>query len=398
MEVERVGVVDTSRLYNILVREKDREEKEEIAKVNVQERSGIKTFKRTLCRKLSFHKVRRSKQELEPIKSNLKEPTSTNSPTKSIFQKVTKCFRHFCKSKTPNIIPNQDNEPLEVDEHVISSKASDFQSVTNTFYDKVEKSDTINKHVDETEESLSSARDSAYFSINHSCLYDTASDILEETGTANTSFDFLSNPSRPSSFGSSPIPILVSTSLSSKAKKKSVTLLLPNTRTREKPFGLHLQTEKVSIFTSDYKDINFHHGDISSQVKNIRHQAKCQMMEKFPSLSSAISILFSDNPKLLLMSFSSSMIGDLVFQLRTVLFSPLLLLVQSFDVVLCVIISFLHQVSCLILQSVENSQPQHQEWLQLQDKWEECFYSHKLECLSEIRTLYIQMWCDLLVA
>jgi len=389
--------VDTPRLYKILVRERDREEKEETEKVNVQETSRIKTFKKTLCRKLSVRKVRRSKQDLQPIKLAPKEPNSANSPTKIILQKVTKCFRNFCKSKTTYKIHNQDNEPEE-HEHVVSSKTADFQTVTNAFHYKAEKGDTINKPVDETEESVSSARDSAYFSTNHSCLYDTKSDILEETGTANTSFDFLSNPSRPSSFGTSPIPILISTSLTSKAQKKSVTLLLPNTRTREKPFGLHLQTEKVSIFTSDYKDTNSLHHDISSQVRNIHHKAKCEMMEKFPFLSSTISTLFSDNLRLLLRSLSSSMIGDLLFQLRTILFSPLLLMVQSLDVVFCVIIRFLHQVSCLILQSVTNCQLQHQEWLQLLDKWEECFHSHKLECLAEVRTLYIQMWCDLITA
>ena len=73
-------------------------------------------------------------------------------------------------------------------------------------------------------------------------------------------------------------------------------------------------------------------------------------------------------------------------------------MVQSLYVVFCVIIRFLHQVSWLIQQSAENCQLQHQKWLQLLNKWEECFYSHKLEYVSKVRTAYVQMWCDLIVA
>jgi len=191
--------------------------------------------------------------------------------------------------------------------------------------------------------------------------------------------------------------ILTQINAPSKAPKKSVTLLLPKTRTKGKPFGLHLQTEKVTSYTSDYKDNKSPHGDVSGQVRHIHHLANCELMEKFPSFSYTFSILFSDNPMALLLSISSCVIGNLMFQLRTVLFSPLLLMVQSLDVVLCVIIRFLLQVSSLFIQSVENFPLHHQEWLQLQDKWEDCFYSHKLECLAEIRMIFVKMWCDLIL-
>ena len=121
------------------------------------------------------------------------------------------------------------------------------------------------------------------------------------------------------------------------------------------------------------------------------------MEDTFPSLSSTISILFSDNTRHLLLSLSCSMIGDLVFQLRTVLFSPLLLMVQSWDVVLCVCIRFLHQVS-LILQSVENCQHFHQRWVELQDKCKKYFYQHQVECLTQVREVYIDMWCKMVEA
>ena len=253
-----------------------------------------------------------------------------------------------------------------------------FKRLTSRFLNKSlihkvreDKPDVINEKVVLAEDDLKSKKDSAYFSYSQSCFNDSESSALDDRLDDNISSENIASLSRnaPSS-----IPILQTSSLSRKPRgphepKKNVTLLLPNTK--EKPFGIHLQT--------DYKDSNSPHGNISGQVRHLNHLAKCEMMEKFPSLSSTLSALISDDPRPLLLSLSSSMIGDLMFQLRTVLFSPLLLMVQSLYVVFCVIIRFLHQVSCLIQQPAENCQLQHQKWLQLLNKWEECLYSHQLK-------------------
>ena len=58
MEVERGGTVHTSRLYKILVKEREREE---LADLDPKGLSAFKIVKRTLCRKLSFNKVKKDK-------------------------------------------------------------------------------------------------------------------------------------------------------------------------------------------------------------------------------------------------------------------------------------------------------------------------------------------------
>ena len=104
--------------------------------------------------------------------------------------------------------------------------------------------------------------------------------------------------------------------------------------------------------------------------------------------------MFSENPKQLLMSLSTTMIGDLVLNLITLLFSPLLPLVHSLDVVLLVMIKFLHCLS-LILQPVEYFHPR---LVELGEKWEKDFYKHKETCLVAVRDIYIDIWWRLLVA
>ena len=112
-------------------------------------------------------------------------------------------------------------------------------------------------------------------------------------------------------------------------------------------------------------------------------------------MSSTINHPFSDTPRSLLLIISSTMIGDLMFQLRILLFSPLLPLVHLLDVVLFVIIRFLHQVS-LIVQSVENCEYLHQRMVELGEKCKKCFYGQQVEYLADIRAAYVEMWCSLI--
>ena len=111
---------------------------------------------------------------------------------------------------------------------------------------------------DEVEEDLASAKDSAYFSLDQSC-YQSEYEALEVNKTA---LDITST-----SFTTSPTPILTTNSLTSKSPKKSVTVILPQTRTKERPFGVHLQLENVTFFN---KESPCDHGDISLQVRNIK--------------------------------------------------------------------------------------------------------------------------------
>ena len=108
-------------------------------------------------------------------------------------------------------------------------------------------------------------------------------------------------------------------------------------------------------------------------------------------MSNTINHLFLESPR----SLSSTMIGDLMFQLRILLFSPLLPLVHLLDVVLFVIIRFLHKVS-LIVQSVENCEYLRQRVVELGEKCEKCFYGQQVECLADIRAVNVDMWCSLI--
>jgi len=374
-----------SRLYKLLVKE----QVEEVEVKKTEETSAFNAAKRTLWRSLSFTKVL------------VKNPHKTKS-----IEKQT-CYSN---GEDPWLGANSLSEGG--DGHSSGGKTKQascrkvLKRISRSFKHKLRdyKPNVIYKTDEVSDEDLQSTKDSAYFSFSRSCFNDSESSSLEDHLDENFFSENIDPLSKNKSFSVSPIPILTTSSLSRRPRgpnepKKNVTLLLPKTRTREKPFGIHLQIEKVkTFFTTDYRGANFPHGDMSGQVIQLYHLAKGEMMEKFPSLSSTISILFSHNPKPILLSLSSSMIGDLLFHLSTVLFSPLLPILQSLDVVFSVIIRFLHQVSCLILQSVENCQVHDQEWLQLQDKWKDCFYSHKLDCLSEVRTLYVKMWCHLILA
>merc|ERR1712129_499364 len=159
-----------------------------------------------------------------------------------------------------------------------------------------------------------------------------------------------------------------------------VTIILPPTQTREKPFGIHLQIQNVVQVPDRTSCVQ---GDVSDQVINMKLKAKCNLVEQFPSITTTINHLFSENPRHLLMSLSTTIIGDLLFNLRTLLFSPLLSLVHSLDVVLLVMIKFLHCLS-LILQPVEYFHPR---LVQLSGKLKRDFYKHKEKSLVEVRDI-----------
>ena len=202
--------------------------------------------------------------------------------------------------------------------------------------DENKESETILNDADY--KTVPSTRDSACFSIALSSL-----DATENTGT---SLDWSNNSSVPSCRGTSTIIIPV-TSYKQTKQRRSVSQFLCKGSHKEEAF-------KAKIVTSASKHVKLcsPHGNIANQLENIKSKAKYQLIEKFPDLSISINIIFSENIGDILLSLSSTMIGQLMFQLRIVLFSPNLLLINSCDVVLFVIIRFLHQTS-LVVESVE---------------------------------------------
>ena len=219
--------------------------------------------------------------------------------------------------------------------------------------------------------------------------FDPINDDIEVTSVSNTN---LLSPSPPPNLKTQTYWNQVR--LSDNAKpQKTAKLILPNRRNGAKTFGVHLQLETVSTFNIP----GIHKGDISGQQRHLHNQARLEMEDVFPSLSYTIYILFSKNMKPLIQTINSTMIGDLIFQLRIILFSPLLFMIPSLNIVLHVIIRFLHQVS-LISQTSENYQ-YFPNWLEeLWGKWEDSFYQDSGKCVEEIRRVYVDMWCMLLQA
>jgi len=200
----------------------------------------------------------------------------------------------------------------------------------------------------------------------------------------------------------SPTPILKHGASANKRKfldkakpQKTVSLLIPHKQNAKDLFGVHLQLETVQTVPVPAG----HHGDMSSQQRQVLCQSRHQLEEAFPSLSYTVHILFSDNLRILLQTISSTMIGDLLFKMRTILFSPLLNKISSIDIILGVILRFLHCVS-LVIQSVENCQYFPQWWLHLWEKWRNNLHHQqdRVECVAQIQAVYVDMWCVLVVA
>eukprot|EP00092_Neocalanus_flemingeri_P048081 GFUD01054743.1.p1 GENE.GFUD01054743.1~~GFUD01054743.1.p1 ORF type:complete len:398 (+),score=134.47 GFUD01054743.1:72-1265(+) len=396
-------MVNTSRLYEIVVREREREVREEKRKENAFKRVTKSLSGRwKSCVKL---KTKKAKSEKVKQDNNLlsfdfyfsDRDSAYYSPCPSEWNPL-EFSNEFCNSE---VNYNHSSAPQLTGQSKCAKLP--LHKISGLLKDSFKKY-KINKGKKQCESVPKLLPDTA---SELECKFDpleTQSDY-PDSGLCH-SFDKLLDEAEDSSISSSsflttsPPPILIPDISSlpnnqpgKQKPQKTVSLLLPGRRTAEKRFGVHLQLE--TVWTVSLPDVQ--QGDIARQQRHIHYQARCQLEDTFPSLSTTISILFTDNPRHLLLSLSSSMIGDLVFQLRTVLFSPLLLMVQSWDVVLCVCIRFLHQVS-LILQSVENCQHFHQVWVELQDKCKKCFYQHQVECLTEVRAAYIDMWCKMVEA
>lgn len=331
--MEEVGATSTSRLLVLLLREREREELEN------QERkeSAFTLVRNSLSRKFSFRKVK-----VETRKETLKEEKQFH---KKIFFKLTNTFRKSVKKSSPE-------KKLEEEEE------------------------------EEEEDNLPSGRDSAYFSQSKSL-----SETHKHSEAANNTIECSSSSSSITSSRCSSLttnPILPNTS----EKKKSVTIHLPNAHARGRPFGFHLRIQNTKLINLPQEN-SYNRGNAFYQVRKIKDDAKQDLLEQFPSITTTINHLFMDNPKALLMSLSSSKIGDLIFHLRTLLFSPLLPMIKTLDIILFQIIKFLQAV-ILNLNCAEHKG--------LQTELEEIYQNYSnTDCLQHIKSIFIILWISVLL-
>ena len=284
--------------------------------------SSIITVKNNLTRKLSFRKTTEDN----------KNPTSKKGKpfVKKIFYKLTNTFRK------------------------VFTKYLSKQSLENCDEDK-------------HEDIFPSGRHFADFSQSQS-FFKSLSDSQNQSNAANNA-------------------LIVSTTASSKYSSLNTSEIpsIPCSIKSKIHATVHLQNKKAKSQSSKlcHKSCNDVQGDLSEQVMKMKDQAKQNLVEQFPSITNTIYFLFSDNPIPMLMSLSSTKISELLFNTRTLLFSPLLPMIHSFDIILFVIIKFLQRV-ILVLDYAELP-----SFLDRQ-----CTVND--QCLVNIRSIFIQIWCNLI--
>ena len=222
-----------------------------------------------------------------------------------------------------------------------------------------------------------SSVDSAYFSYS----WDTRSREI-----SNKISNVASTVSRHSS-------LVLSTKIYSSeclSPKKKVSIIMPRRDPQKNLNKCNLKLGNVLIISpivQSYSTLQ----DISSQVNKLKHRAKCQLMGMFPSITITINHFFSDNTRNLLESMNASMICNLIYNIRTLLFSPLLPSIQSLDLILFMVIKFLQTVSLVV-----GCDYLHQMWEELYEKCKNYEYQHWVEYLPHIRRRYVDMWCRLI--
>ena len=150
----------------------------------------------------------------------------------------------------------------------------------------------------EQQEEVRSGRDSAYFSLNQTS---------SESEAGDDTLDSIQLSLPPS--------VVTSSLLRTKQErtntepKKNVTLLLPKNKTKQKPFGLHLQTEVVSVQPTKHQFRLSPDGDVFWQLDSILQVSKVHLVSNFPRYGVSIEIIFAQPPQAILMSLSSDVIG-----------------------------------------------------------------------------------------
>jgi len=373
-------VINTSRLYSILLTERPTDVQEEHDLLAHWSGgallSEIKHVKRTLSRKLST--IRRGRRKADQSHDISSDKSAIKLRTCQKLAKLSPLSRSDKRSQTSSESPTTTCYP-------------DLSSLVGTFT-RTLRHDRPKQ--DQTEE-LTSGRDSAYFSLNQ-----TSSESEAEGQACDETLETVE------SLPVSRTPSALTTSLlrtsSSAVKtepKKNVTLLLPKTKTKQKPFGIHLQTEVVAIQQPEHEIRLNPDGDVAWQLESIVQVSKVHLVSNFPRYGVSIEIIFSQPPQAILMSLSSDVIGDLMFHLNRILFSPHLKTIVTWEVTLFLIIKFLYKLVAMI-----NSNRLCKPTLNLScvKNFQNCllkeFCNFKTaEILTQIQREFIQIWMSLIL-
>ena len=320
MQVEEV--IHTSRLYSILVREREAEQGEEEVLSSPWTRHGfiseIKSVQRTLSRKFSTLRRRKRKREDGPYhdKQCDNEPSAIDAPAAG----GPRCERvgDSTRLKVPASVTKKRNSSNNSNCSLAATNCTGGASLSRIFgsfrqsFRHGGKSDEEQENTDKDgakladqshEETVISGRDSAYFSTTFTSASESENE--EATRICDESHDSIKISVTP--------PVATSTLVKKDQScqtepKKNVTLLLPGTRSPSRPFGVQTQMQSVKI-RHPVHDIRYlPEGDISWQVDTIFHEAKVHLVSNFPKFNLSINIIFSPSRKHF-MSLTTSTIG-----------------------------------------------------------------------------------------
>jgi len=174
--------------------------------------------------------------------------------------------------------------------------------------------------------------------------------------------------------------------------KKRVSIRLPVDKRDSSLFGPHLQLERAQTFYQPRpRPVR---ETVSQQTQTILDRAMTALLKKTPEICDTIQLLFQPDSLLYLKNLNSTEIGNLMFDMRTVLFTGLKD-VPYFETSLFMVQCFLLNMSS-ILQSIPGLEQFQGCCRDLLSKCQRFSYSDHSFCLKETQSLYIDMWCSLI--
>ena len=333
---------DSSRLYTLLVREKNEEDE-----TRRREGDHSRSFLSFSSIQRLSKGIRRSFRKIRTLGSKISQGRTLVSNKDSGYETVT---------KEPEKSPDSESldSGLESDhsvELVLPHRSSDKSVQTTKSYD----------------ESFSSV------------------DITRKSSN-------LSSRTIDSGIQSRTSPGCLVTHRIHSVPKKRVSILLPGERRDGSIFGSHLKVERTRYYETCRQPAVRPKGSVSSQRRELLERAKKGLISMHPDLCDTIRFIFQTHPDL--RSLNSDEIGDLLFNLRAILYRNLLA-VPYFETCVFVIQLFLFNLSSIVCSLPGMGRfPSLLQDLMLRSR--SLGYSSRSCVLRETQEIYIQLWCSLI--
>jgi len=187
--------------------------------------------------------------------------------------------------------------------------------------------------------------------------------------------------------------------------KKRVSILLPGEQRRRRCnekggddlFGPHLRVERTQLVrrAGQRPTGPVRPECIRTQRDDLMTRARLELSRLYPTCSATIRLIFQPSPNLA--GLDADQIGQLLFNLRTILFGRQLVTAKHFEVCLFLIQVFLLKASQLVEPEVPGGMPMFPSLIeQLINKSEKFGYARQSFVLKETQAIYIDLWCCLL--